>query len=188
MIGTNIKSIRKSLGLTQTELAEKAGVSAQSIWLWETGQTSPKGKRLDRLAEALEISPDELLTHNFSKTRIPVYGVIPAGIPMEAIEDIIDYEDIPSTWAGEYFALRVKGDSMYPRYMTGDTVIVRAQNTCDNGQDCVVLVNGFDATLKQVYAMDDGVELRSVNPAYENMKFKDVKILGVVAELRRKML
>ena len=73
---------------------------------------------------------------------------------MDAIEDIQDWEEVPASWGSggrEYFGLRVKGDSMYPKYLEGDTVILRKQPTCDSGDDCAVLVNGDAATLKQVF-------------------------------------
>ena len=128
--------------------------------------------------------------------RIPVLGSIPAGVPVEAVENIIDWEDIPAEWmAGDrdYFALQVTGDSMYPEYIAGDTVIVRKQSSCDSSDDCVVLINGIDATLKRVYLSDDCIELDSVNKMYGKRRFTmdeikslPVTILGVVVELRRK--
>lgn len=130
---------------------------------------------------------------------IPVLGTVPAGIPIEAVEDIIDWEDIPeSMTAGhkEYFALEVKGDSMWPDYLPGDVVIVRRQPTCDNGEDCVVYVNGYDATLKQVRlnAEDHSLTIVPRNQSYpprtftaEEIQSLPVTIAGVVVELRRKI-
>ena len=76
---------------------------------------------------------------------------------------------------------------MSPKYLDGDTIIVKVQHTCDSGQDCVVQVNGFDATLKKVVIKDGYFELVPINEAYETMCFKNVDILGVVVELRRKI-
>ena len=187
MISKNITILRKQLGLTQRDLAKKAGVTAQSVWGWEQGLYEPKGERLKKLADALNVSVADLLQENFSDNRIAVLGSVPAGIPLEAIEDITDYEDIPKDWQGEYFGLKVKGDSMSPKYLNGDTIIVKVQPTCDSGQDCVVQVNGFDATLKKVVIKDGFFELVPYNENYEPMIFKDIKILGVVVELRRKI-
>lgn len=187
MLSENLIRIRKRMGLTQGELADRAGVTSQTIWSWEAGRHEPKGKRLDDLASALGVSSDDLLTADYSKNRIPVLGRIPAGIPLEAITDILDYEDIPTAWRGEYFGLRVSGDSMYPEYRDGDTVIVRSQSDCDTGDDCIVLVNGFDATLKTVIKHDDGIELKPFNEKYKSMFFQSgVQILGVVVEIRRR--
>lgn len=152
-------------------------------------------KTIDSLVKAINHLFDISQKHGF---RIPVLGSIPAGIPVEAVEDILDWEEIPASWAAggrEYFGLKVKGDSMYPKYLEGDTVILRKQNTCDSGDDCVVMVNGYDATLKQVFLREDGsMEIRPLNPSYppttyttEDIAALPVSIAGVVVELRRKI-
>ena len=84
---------------------------------------------------------------------------------------------------------------MYPKYLEGDTVILRKDSICDNGDDCAVLVNGDAATLKQVLLREDGaVELRPVNPTYPPRTYSPaeveslpVQVIGVVVELRRKI-
>ena len=181
-----VKELRIKAGLTQEELADKLGVHPQSIWAWENGKNNPKGKRLRAVAEFFDVPENEIVAPKLKRT-IAVLGFIPAGIPLESIENIIDYEDIPHDWQGEYFGLKVHGDSMSPKYLDGDTIIVKVQPTCENGQDCVVQVNGFDATLKTVYFKDGYFELRPFNSKYEPMNFVDVKILGIVVELRRKI-
>lgn len=181
-----IKKLRTTAGLTQEELAQKLDVHPQSVWAWEHGKTTPKGKRLKALADFFGVS-EELIKSPQLKRTVAVLGTIPAGIPLESIEDIIDYEDIPNSWQGEYFGLRVRGDSMFPKYLDGDTIIVKVQSTCDNGQDCVVQVNGFDATLKSVYIKDGYFELRPYNKKYDVLRFADIRILGVVKEIRRKV-
>ena len=126
--------------------------------------------------------------------RIKVFGTVPAGIPIEAIEDVVDWEDIPNDWISggqEYFGLKVKGDSMYPKYLDGDTIIVRKQSDCESGQDCVVYVNGYDATLKKVVKKPDCIILQPLNPTYDpkvydyNDESNPVTIAGVVVEIRR---
>lgn len=130
--------------------------------------------------------------------RIKVYGSVPAGIPLEAVEDIIDWEDIPEEWLRgdkEYFGLVVEGYSMYPTYQPGDIIVCLKQPDCESGQDAVVYVNGYDATLKRVIKQPFGILLQPLNPdpQYE-AHFYDyddpdnpISILGVVVELRRKM-
>lgn len=128
--------------------------------------------------------------------RIPVLGSIPAGTPVEAVEDIIGWEEIPEDWLSgdrEYFALLVRGDSMYPEYIEGDVVIVRRQSACDSGDDCVVMVNDKDATLKRIHICEGGIELAALNKMYGKRKFTNeevlslpVTVLGVIVELRRK--
>lgn len=139
----------------------------------------------------------ELVSLN-AAARIPVLGTIPAGIPIEAIEDIVDWEEIPrSMLAGdkEYFGLKVKGNSMYPDYLEGDAIIVRKTQICNSGDDCVVYVNGYDATLKRVKLGADGsITILPRNPEYPPRTFSPkevrdlpVSIAGVVVELRRKV-
>ena len=148
--------------------------------------------------DSLEFFQKKVFKTSFPSTRIPVLGTIPAGIPLEAIEDILDWEEIPAAWGSgdrQYFGLRVRGDSMYPRYLEGDTVILRKETTCESGDDCAVLVNGDAATLKQVMIRGDGsLELRPTNPAYPPRIYSPaeiesfpVQIIGVVVELRRKI-
>lgn len=128
--------------------------------------------------------------------RIPIYGTIPAGIPITAIQDIEDYEEIdPSMLRGgkRYFGLKVKGNSMYPMFMEGDTIIVRQQPDCESGQVCAVRVNGDDATLKKVIKQGGTTILQPLNPDYEPMFFvgsagePSLEIMGVVVEIRRKL-
>ena len=82
---------------------------------------------------------------------IPVLGYVRAGVPIEAVEEILDYEEISQEQArtGEFFALKIKGDSKEPKISEGDVVIVRKQSTVENGELAVVLVNGDDATVKK---------------------------------------
>lgn len=165
--------------------------------------------RLNEIADYLNVSPSYLMrddddpygtmvVNSDGSVTIKVFGVIPAGIPMEAIEDYIDTEQIPyeMTRGGrEYFALQVRGDSMYPLYLNGDIVIVRKESTCVSGDDCVVYVNGDDATLKRVFLHDGGsLEIRPINPNYPPRIFSakevaelPVRIGGVIVELRRRM-
>ena len=123
-------------------------------------------------------------------------GSIPAGVPIEAIQDVLDYEEISQEMAntGEFFGLRVNGDSMSPVIQDGDTVIIRKQSSADNGKICVVMVNGYDATLKEIKREENGIWVLPKNP---NCEFKPtfytnndienlpIRILGVVVELRR---
>ena len=122
-------------------------------------------------------------------------GSIPAGVPIEAVEDIEDWEDLPESMfkgGAEYFALKVKGDSMFPKYEDGDVLILRRQDSCESGQDCAVMVNGGEASFKRIRLSEHGVTLQPLNPKYDPLFFTNqevinlpVRILGVVVELRR---
>lgn len=126
---------------------------------------------------------------------INVLGRVAAGIPLEAIEDIIDTEEISSELAktGEFFGLQINGDSMEPKFSKGDVVIVRRQSDAESGDIVIALINGDDATCKRLRKYRDGIELISTNPTYKPMFFsndeienKPVKIIGKVVELRAK--
>ena len=129
--------------------------------------------------------------------RIPVLGRVVAGIPIEAIEEVIDWEEIPQRLAasGKFFALRVCGHSMEPRILEGDVVIVRQQEDVDSGDIAIVMVNGDEATVKRVKKQEDGITLIATNTSvyephfYSNQEIRDlpVRILGKVVELRGKM-
>ena len=125
-----------------------------------------------------------------------VYGTIPAGIPMECIEDIIDTEEISTDMlkgGKQFFGLRVHGDSMYPEYLEGDTLILEKAEDCESGDDCVVMVNGNDGTFKRVFKNENGIILQPLNPIYSPMIYTNeqienlpIKVMGIVVEIRRK--
>lgn len=206
-IGNRIKQRRLQLNMSQANLAEKLGLRNRStITRYEQGEKTFKQSQIRALAEALNTTPSYLMGWDEppnvvpvdlgQPTRIPVYGRIPAGIPIGAIEDIEGYIDIPLEWtkSHEYFALHVKGDSMFPKYQEDDYVVIRVQQDCESGQDCVVYVNGYDATLKRVIKKADCIILQPLNPAYEPRVYyydeesESVTIAGVVVEIRRKVL
>ena len=127
--------------------------------------------------------------------QIPVLGEVAAGVPINAEENWIDYECISEHLAatGDYFGLRIKGDSMSPRISEGDTVIVRQQDDAESGDVVIVLINGDSATCKRLMKYADGISLISFNPAYEPMQFSNkecetnsIKIIGKVVENRQK--
>ena len=146
-----------------------------------------------------DIDPDSTVTVYLDAKpkakRIPVYGSVAAGIPLEAIQDIEDYEEITEDMArsGKYAALKIKGNSMLPRFTPGDVVIVRLQDDVDNGDIAIVMVNGDEATCKKIKKTPEGVMLISTNPDYEPMFYSNqeiaelpVRIWGKVVELRAK--
>lgn len=199
----NLKSARKATGLTQAEVAASIGITQNAYSYWENGKVKIDHESLAKLSKLFGVTIDYLMGISEQPqdniVKIPVLGTIPAGIPLEAIEDIIDYEEIPQSFLSggkEYFALAVKGDSMWPDYLPGDVVIVRKQPICNSGDDCIVYVNGYDATLKQVKLNDEdhSLTLMPRNQSYpprtytqEEIQALPVTIAGVVVELRRKI-
>ena len=213
MDGAFFKQLRKEKGLTQKQVAEVLGTTYVTVGNWERGSNFPDipmakkvaafyGVTIDELmqgAKAAPVKEIEYVPSDRTKKfiRVPVLGRIPAGIPIEAIEDIEDWEDYPvsDTIRGrQYYGLKVAGDSMEPEYRDGDVLIIQQQDTCNSGDDCAVMVNGDDATFKRVRLHDSGLTLQPLNSRYEPRYFSaqeiqslPVRILGVVVEIRRKV-
>lgn len=190
------------------ELADKSGVGKASISQYINGSHAPSNISSGKMASVLGVNPlwlmgfdvpmhDSESITNFSLKgiKINVLGEVTAGIPMDAIQNIVDTEEISEELAitGEFFALKIKGDSMEPKISKGDIVIVRKQDDAESGDVVIVLINGDDATCKRLRKYRDGIELVSTNPGYPPMFFSDdeiiskpVRIIGKVVELRAK--
>lgn len=193
-------TLRKEKGLTQEKVAQYLNTVHSSYNRMENNDIEKiSSEYLKKLSTLYNVSIDYLLGQENNKKergiQIPVLGTIPAGIPIEAIEEILDYEEIPQSMAqkGDFFGLKVRGDSMAPRIQNGDIVIVRKQETAESGDICVVMVNGFDATLKQIKRDYNGISLVPFNPDYKPMFYSNkdieelpIKIIGKVVELRGK--
>ena len=196
---SRLKAARRAKHMTQADVAEYIGLTQGAYSNWERGETKIDSLQLSRLAELFGVSVDYLLgktdVPSSSDIRVPVLGRVAAGIPIDAIEDVIDWEEISTAAAGdgEYFGLQIKGHSMEPKISDGDVVIVRRQPDVDSGDIAVVLVNGDDATVKRIKKSPQGVTLIPSNPAYDPMYYTNaeieslpVQILGRVVELRAK--
>lgn len=201
----NLKQLRLSNKLTQAEVAKHLNISMQAYSHYETGRREPDNKTLKNIAEFFNVSIDYLLgkeepgviSKNYS--RIPVYGTIPAGVPTEMIDNsfIEDYEDIDinlTKGGKQYFGLKVKGESMAPNFLNGDVLILRKQETCENGQYCAVSINHTECTFKKVILNSNGITLQPINPSFEPLFFSNkeiaelpITILGVAVEVRRQI-
>ncbi len=191
----NLKERRLELHLTLEEVGALVGVGKSTVRKWETGDiANMKIDKINALARALRVSPSSLLAGR-NKAKIPVLGKVAAGLPLTAVEEILDYEEIPSRMAelGEYFALQIRGDSMEPRICRGDVVIVRCQPSVESGEIAIVLVGNEEATCKKVLKQENGISLVSLNSAYAPMFYTNeeiatlpVTILGKMVELRGK--
>lgn len=199
-----LKELRISSHQTQQQIADLLGITRAAYTNIENGKRGCDADNLVTLARHYGVSTDYLLGRTdysdipapTTKGKwIPVLGNVQAGIPIEAIEDIIGYEEISNEMAqsGDYFALRIRGDSMEPRMHEGDVVIVRKQDDAETGDVCVVMVNGDDATVKRIKKSPEGLFLIANNPAFEPMFFSNreidelpVQVIGKVVELRAK--
>lgn len=146
-------------------------------------------------ASIIDISSDTI--------QIPVLGSIKAGTPIEAQEDILEYVDIPKDWTKggkQFYGLKISGDSMYPKYHENDIVIFEHIEDFVSAQkkDCAVMVNGFDATFKNVTITENGITLVPLNinnsdnyqPTFydkEQINSLPVKIVGIAREKRTRL-
>jgi len=198
-----IKELRTAKNIKQIDLCKQIGVSQGALSGWENEKYEPDLASLSKLSVIFDVSIDYLLGKSDESEparkkgiKIPVLGTVAAGIPIEAIEDILDYEEITEEMAsqGEYFGLQIRGNSMEPRIKEGDVVIVRRQSDIESGDIAVVLVNGYDATVKKVVKHENGLSLIAYNAAVyephfytcEEVETLPVQILGRVVELRGK--
>ena len=192
----NLNYYISNSGKQQKEIAVDLGISPTTFNTWCVG-------KVQAIADYFNIGKSDLIDDKSNligkRTKkgivINVLGRVAAGIPIEAIEDIIDTEEISEELAktGDFFGLQIHGDSMEPRMCEGDIVIVRKQEDAESGDIVIAMVNGDDATCKRLRKYRDGIELISNNPAYKPMFFsnreiaeKPVKIIGKVVELRGK--
>ena len=207
--GDLIKKLRTDNGMTLEELGDKVGVGKSTVRKWENGMiANMKRDKIAKIAKVFGVSPSYLLgwdnnvgpITNGTKQKRPgisinVLGRVAAGVPIEAIEDVIDTEEISDEMAsgGYFFGLQIHGDSMEPKMSEGDVVIVRQQNDAESGEIVIAMVNGDEATCKRLRKYYGGIMLLSNNPKYEPMIFtsedivnKPVRIIGKVVELRCK--
>lgn len=165
---------------------------------WVSAKKYPRIDKIELMANYFNVTKADLVEKHKEKRNkflIPVLGRVVAGIPIDAVEEILDYEEISEEMArnGEHFALQIKGDSMEPKFSEGDVVIVRKQATVEDNEIAIVLVNGNDATIKKIKRFDGGITLIPTNPNYDVITYTNkqieelpVTVLGKVVELRAK--
>ena len=198
MLGTRIKLLREELGLKQEELAKKLSVSPSAIGMYERDLREPNNELTLKIANFFNVSIDYLLgktnlrssdgTENKKYYMCPVYGQISAGQPNWAEECIegripIDTDLMDIYNPEEYFFLRVNGESMNNIIKNGAFALIHKQDIVENGEIAVVLVNGYDATLKKFTKQGDLIilEPNSTDESFETQvygKTTSIKILG----------
>ena len=215
-LGEIINKYRTEHQMSMSEFSKSSGISKTYISMLEKGYNQKTGKEIvptveyiQKAAKGMFMSFDDLFAMIGDDVKIklddsvigkksisvPVLGKVAAGIPISAIEDIIDYEEISDKLAhtGDFFALKIKGDSMTPDIKDGSVVIVRQQDDADSGNYVIALINGDDAVCKKLVKNKNGFSLVSINPAYDPMIFSNdeientpVSIIGKVVEIRTK--
>jgi SOS-response transcriptional repressors (RecA-mediated autopeptidases) len=214
-IGNKIRNLREQRNLTQEEIAEYLNTTPQTISRYEIGDRKTNQDILFKLAEYFKVSINDFFPplsfdnasiadiSSDNTIQIPVLGSIKAGTPIEAQEDILEYVDIPTEWTkgGKlYYGLKISGDSMYPKYNENDIVIFEHIEDFVSAQkkDCAVMVNGFDATFKNVTITENGITLVPLNinnsdnyqpTFYDNEQINSlpVKIVGIAREKRTRL-
>lgn len=202
-----LKELRQQKGMTQSELAKLLKMQRSTLGMYETGKREPNFETLNMFANFFNVDMNTLMDMNNTSNqnpsspvrsiKIPVLGTVVAGVPLEAVENIIGWEEISPAMAatGEHFALRIKGTSMEPRICEGDIVVVRKQEDIESGETAIVLINGGEATVKKVKKTEEGIMLIANNMAvysphfYSNKEIEElpVRIIGKVVELRGKL-
>lgn len=200
IMARNIQRYMNEINVDRNTLCNDLNIKYTTLADWINAKTYPRIDKIEMLANYFGISKADLVEDYIDEEdelSIPVYGRVAAGLPIEANQDsIIGEEKIPLNLArrGDFYALVIKGDSMEPMLFEGDTVIVREQPDAEDGELVVATINGDDATCKKLYKLPGGgIQLRSLNPAYDPFTFSDgdveaipVRVLGKVVEMRRR--
>lgn len=195
-------------GRSPERIERDLGLVHGRMLLLRRGEATPTAEELDRLAAYFHVPITTFFGEDTAEPsnvrpadlgggrRIPVLGRIPAGNPMDAVEEIIDEIELDSDMANDghtYFALYIQGDSMYPEYREGDVVVIRTGEPAETGDDVVAYVGGNEATFKRLMLMRDGLRLCPINPQHPTRTYtgREVEALpvtigGVAVELRRK--
>lgn len=185
-----VKSCERK-NMTQAQVAKMAGINPTTITRWRHGHNEPTFPTKKKLIEALDAIPD--VEPNFVESLphpVPIYGKIHAGKTTIAQQDIIGYGHTDKPNPTEYFFLVVDGDSMEPTIADKTKVLVKKQNTADDGEIVACIVNGEEATIKRIkYYGADKIFLLPDNNKYEPIQLQasDFEsgqsiILGVVKQ------
>lgn len=192
--------------ITAYRISKDTGLPNSTISDWINGKSTPNYNNLRTLSEYLGLDVgyfdssysndlEEMIANPESVVTIPVLGLCPCGVPIEAIENVLDHEEISASMAkkGAHFGLLAVGDSMFPSIIADDVLIVRQTNTVESGSVAIVKVNGDDATCKKIMIDEDGITLIPFNTMYDPIRYNNeqieklpITICGQVVEVRRK--
>jgi repressor LexA len=198
-----LKELLDRRGLQAQQLAKDFNVAKSTVSSWLSGERNFDLQLVSQLADYLKVpisyftgeSADvQINSYDSQVVRLPVIGEVKAGYDLLAEQNIIGYEFVPKSMlnGGEYFYLRVIGDSMTDASISdGDTVLVRRQPAVDEGQIAVILLDNNEVTVKRVhYEKNEFVILQSENSNYPPRlyKFNDIKIQGLVKQIIKKVV
>lgn len=211
LIDTFANRLQKALDnskMKQVDLVEKTGLDKTLINKYLAGLMKAKQDKLTILADALNVNEVWLMGYDIPMDRnigtdelgnpvvdLPLLGSVKAGYDYLAQENWVGTVKVETSLVGngsDFFALKVKGDSMSPIFIEGDIVIIKKQNDCENNEIAIVIVNGDEGTIKKVRKTEQGIILQPLNPAYapliftnEEIKEMPITIVGIVKQLKR---
>jgi repressor LexA len=193
-----LEYVLKLRNLSFYKVSKDTGIDKSAFTHWKQRGLHPSAESLKKLSNYLGVTTSYLLgedekENEESTNKIPVLGIVPCGVPIEAIEDIVEYIDVVPTMAKEHFGLIAKGDSMYPFICNGDILIVKKTSCVASGKIAIVKVNGEEACCKKILINENGITLVSLNNSYDPKVYNasqveqlPVYIIGEVVEIRRR--
>ena len=190
-----IISFMKAKDIKQKELTASLGLKESAFSEWKKGKTHSYRKYLKEIAAILDVREDELLFDEIPSEKrhvLPIFGMVSCGNGCNVMEEVIGYETADVQYdEEEYFWLQAEGDSMYPKIMDGDLVLVKRQTSVDVGDTAVLVVDEQEGYLKKVNYTEQKIELISFNPFYQPIIFEGrnvlrVRVIGKVVELKRR--
>ena len=194
----NIRKYRKMKGMTLQELGDKVGMTRSAISKYELDRIPIKNNVLEKIAQALNVSPLTLMGWDTEEdalgtdtVEVDNLGAVAGGIPVDAIEDRCNKFSITEALArtGQFATFEIKGNSMSPMINDGDTVLVKYQPMVDSGDVAIIYMNDFQVTCKKVFFLNDGkVKVQAYNEevygtkVYTKAELKEMnfRILGKV--------
>ena len=169
----NIRKYRKMKGMTLQELGDKVGMTRSAISKYELDKIPIKNTILEKIAQALNVSPLTLMgwetdddALGTDTVEVDNLGAVAGGIPVDAIEDRTNKFSITEALArtGQFATFEIKGNSMSPKINDGDTVLVKYQPMVDSGDVAIIYMNDFQVTCKKVFFLNDGkVKVQAYN-------------------------
>lgn len=190
----NLKKYMRINNKDRNDVARDLDIPYSTLTDWINGNIYPRIDKIQILANYFDIQKSDLVEDSITDNRIPVLGIVKAGYDYLAEENIIDYVTVTNSSINnkDFFAIKVKGNSMVPEIYEGDIAIVKKQNDFENGDYVVALINGDEATIKKGYKTDNGLLLQPINQSVaplifdkETIKSIPVTIIGVVYNISR---
>ena len=197
IIAKNLKRIMYEHNKSQADVCRELDLNKATLSSWMNGTRAPRMSKIDMLCRYFGCTRSDIMEPEKQNTvisrRIPVLGRIAAGTLTDAVENVLDYVEIPEAWRGEYFALKVRGSSMMPRITEDDILICRRQGEAESGDIVIAQAGRDEATVKKLVIMDNGISLQPFNPEFDPMFYTweqketiPVEILGKVVESRHR--